>query len=91
MDELDYGLGGPALCETRSGERESDHVAALIHGGAAPPTPTNLAPYQVGREGVRGEGPPSPRQFFRSGYGSRETCIDLLARPTGNEVHTRKC
>jgi hypothetical protein len=28
---------------------------------------------------------------FKSGYGSRETCIDLLARPTGNRVGTRDC
>jgi hypothetical protein len=28
---------------------------------------------------------------FKSGYGSREVCIDLLARPTGNKVRTRDC
>jgi hypothetical protein len=28
---------------------------------------------------------------FKSGYGSREVCIDLLTRPTGNKVRTRNC
>jgi hypothetical protein len=28
---------------------------------------------------------------FKSGYGSRETCIDIIARPTGNKVRTRDC
>jgi hypothetical protein len=28
---------------------------------------------------------------FKSGYGAREVCIDLLARPTGKKVRTRNC